>query len=85
MDILKLQQARVRPAVRIYQAVHTEIPVMRNFPMVAAVGVHFLSGNGSARLDGMVAPLPDKAPADAVVLLNQLKVILQVAGPLPMA
>ncbi len=48
--------------------------------MVAAVGVHFLSGNGSARLDGMVAPLPDKAPADAVVLLNQLKVILQVAG-----
>ena len=79
VHILKFLKPGMRPAIRIHQSVHTEIAVVRILLMIAAVSVHFLSGNSPAHLNGMIAPFPDKAPAGALILLNHLKIILQVA------
>ena len=78
--VLILQQAGVGGAVGVHQAVHAEIPVVGELPEVPAVPVDGPVVRGGAAVDGVVAPLPHKAAAEAVVLHNQLLVVLRVPG-----
>ena len=82
-DIFKFQQACVEPPVRIDQTIHTEISVMRIFPMVAAVCVFLLSLNRPAHINSMVTPFPDKSSAELVIFLDQFKIIFQVPRSIP--
>ena len=69
-------QTTVRPTVRVYQSVHAKIAIMRILSVISAIPIHGLSVFRLALVNRVVAPLPDKASADAIVLLNQLKVVL---------
>ena len=77
--IFVFQKSGVHPAVRIDQPVHAEVSVVRELAAVAAVGVDFPAVRRGSPVDGMVAPLPDKAAADAIVLLHELEIIFQIA------
>ena len=78
--VLIFQQAGVGGAVRVDQAVHAEVPVVGEFPEVPAVPVDGPVVRGGAAVDGVVAPLPHKAAAEAGVLHNPLLVVLRVPG-----
>ena len=80
VDVFKFLKSRMRRSVRIYQTVHAEIAVVGMLVMVAPISVHLFSVYGLSHINGMVAPLPDKTSARAVVLLNHLEIILQIAG-----
>ena len=81
VDVLEFQQSRMYPAVRIYQSIHAEISVVGIFAVIAAVSVHLSSVNCLAHIDRVIAPLPNKSAADAVVLLDHMEVIFQISGP----
>ena len=76
-----LFQSRVGPAVRVDQSIHAEILVMGIFLMVSSIEVHLLSVDVLSLVDGMVAPLPDHAADHAVMLLEDMEIILQVPRP----
>ena len=77
--VFVFQKTGVHPAVRIDQTVHAEVSVVRELAAVAAVSVDFPAVRRCSPVDGVVAPLPDKAAADAVVLLHELEIIFQIA------
>ena len=70
-------------AVRIYQAVHAEVSVMRVFFMVSPIEINFFPVIRFSMADGMVAPFPHEPPTDLAMLVEYLEIILQVAGAVP--
>ena len=78
VDIFVLEETRVGRPVRVDQAVQTEIAVMLELPVVAAVGVHGLAVRGGALTDRVVAPLPDKTAAKARVCFREVPVLLKI-------
>ena len=72
------QKSRMRPAVRIYQAVHAEVSVMDYLPMISAVKVYMFSFKGYSVINGVVTPLPDKAAAHGFIFMEQFEVVLQI-------
>ena len=59
--ILIFCKAGVRGAVRVNQAIHTEVSVVRIFAEIAAIAVLLFPLRRRAGIHGMVAKLPDKA------------------------
>ena len=80
MYVLVLQKAGVGAAVGVNQAVHAEVAVVGILTVVAAVPVHILTVGSLALIDGVIAPLPDETAGHAVVGLDELPVVLQIAG-----
>ena len=66
--------------VREHQAVHAEVSVMRILSCISAVMVHLPSILRFPFIGGVVAPLPDKAAAEAIVFVDLLHIILNVSG-----
>ena len=78
--ILELKQSCVRSAVRIDQAVHTEIAIVNSLAVVTSVGVHSLAIWRFAHIDGVVTPLPHKSSTGGIVAVEELEVVLQISG-----
>ena len=78
--VLVLLQAGMGRAVGVDEAVHAEVAVVGLLTEVAAVVVDVLAGDGLAHVDGVVAPLPDEAAAEVVVLVDELLIVLGVSG-----
>ena len=76
VHVLILHQTGVGPAVGIDQTVHTEVAVVGILTVVTAIPVHILAVRGLALINGVIAPLPDKAAAHTLVGLNELPVVL---------
>ena len=79
-DILILEQTGVRRAVGIHETVHAEVAVVRELAEIAAVAEDVAVVGRCAAVHGVVAPLPDEAADEAVVLHNLLLVLLRVSG-----
>ena len=79
-DVFELLQAGGGGAVGVDQAVHAEVSVLGELAEVAAVVVFRLTLVGLAHINGVVAPFPDKAANEVVVLLDELLVVLGVSG-----
>ena len=77
--IFKFHQPSVRGTIRVNEAIHAEIAVVRVFSVVAAVGIFFLSVNRLAKINCMVAPFPDKAAAGTVIGLDDFKIVFKIA------
>ena len=54
---------------------------MRIFFMVSSVEIHRASLQGSALVNSVIAPLPYKSAAEAVILLDHFEIILEVTRP----
>ena len=80
IDILKLQQPGVRAAVGVDQTVHAEVAVMRPLIVVAAVIIDAAAVGHLPFINTVVAPFPQETADQAVMALNELEVILQIAG-----
>ena len=80
IDVLELQQPGVRAAVGVDQTVHAEIAVMRPLIVVAAVIIDVAAVGHLPFIDTVVAPFPQETADQAVMALNELEVILQIAG-----
>ena len=80
IDILEFQQPGVRAAVRVDQTVHAEVTVVRPFVMVTAVVVDAAAVECLSFINAVVAPLPQEAADQTVMALDELEVILQIAG-----
>ena len=80
IDILKLQQPGVRAAVGVNQTVHAEVAVMRPLIVVAAVIIDVAAVGHLPFINTVVAPLPQETADQAIMALNELEVILQIAG-----
>ena len=79
VDILEFKQPSVRPAVRIDQAIHTEIAIVDSLTAVSTVGVHILAVCRLAPVYGVVAPLPHKTATGGFVAVEELEVVLQIS------
>ena len=77
---LDLAQAGLDPAVGCDQPVDAEVAVVELFARVAAVEETGLAVLRLVGADGVVAPLPDEAAHEVVVGVDEVPVILQVAG-----
>ena len=73
------QKPGMRCPVRIYQSVHTEIAVMDLFPKISSVKILFFSISSLSPVHSMITPLPHKASAKLVILINHLEIILQIS------
>ena len=80
VDIFKFRQGRVRSAVRRYQTVHAEVPVVGEFSVVAAIEITVTPVGSLSVVYRMIAPFPHKAAADAVILFDQGVIILKIPG-----
>ena len=66
VDLLGLKQSGVRGSVRIYKRIHTEVTVVMALTEISAVAVFYFSVRGCTLDETVVAPLPDKAAAEAL-------------------
>ena len=80
VDILVFQQACMGFPVRIDQSVQTEVGIMLDFSVVAAVPVHVFSVLRFSLIHGMVAPFPDKAAAEGRIFFRQIQIFPEVSG-----
>ena len=80
VDILIFKESCVRPAVRIDQTIQTEIRVMLQLAVVAAVPVHVFAGRSPPLVDGVVTPLPDESAAECGILFRQIQIFLKITG-----
>ena len=67
-------------AVRIHQAIHTEVAVMRELPCIAAVMENISSVCSLAFPGRMITPFPYEAAAELVIFVHQLHVIMDIPG-----
>ena len=82
VHIFVLQKPGMRCAVRIHQAIYTEISIMDCLPVISAVTVYHLAIFSLSVGDRMIAPLPDKSAAQKRILVYQFKIILKVPRPI---
>ena len=80
VDVLVFQKTRVRLPVGIDKAVQTEVGVVLELAVISAVPVHVPAGRCFAIVDGVVAPLPDKAAAQRGIFFRQIQILLEIAG-----
>ena len=64
--LLGLKKTGVRGSVRIYKRIHTEVTVVMALTEISAVAVFYFSVRGCTLDETVVAPLPDKAAAEAL-------------------
>ena len=70
----------MRCAVGVHKAVHAEVAVMRIFAKIAAVAENIAVVGRRTAVNGVVAPFPNKAAHKAVILHDQLLVLLRISG-----
>ena len=80
LDVLELQEPRMRSAVGRDQPVDAEVAVMDGLAMVAPVQMDLPARLVVARQNRVIAPLPHEAPARVLVGENDLPVVLEVPG-----
>ena len=67
-------------AIRIHQAIHTEVAVMRELTCIAAVMENISSVCSLAFPGRMITPFPYEAAAELVIFVHQLHVIMDIPG-----
>ena len=82
VNVFIFQEPCVGRAVGIDKAVHTEIAVVGILSVVPAIIVDRSAVRRRSLVNGMVAPLPDKTSADAVVVFHQAKIVLVISCPI---
>ena len=80
VDVLVLEKSRVRAPVGVDQSVQAEVRVMLQLSVISAVEKDVFAGRCFALVDGVVAPLPDKAAAESGIDFRQVPVFFEVAG-----
>ena len=74
--VFVLLQTGVRRAVGIYQTIHAEVAVVREFAEIAAVVILLAPVYGVAHVNSVVAPFPYEAAAMPLVAVEATEVVL---------
>ena len=79
MNIFELHEPRVWCAIRINQAVHAEVSVLRILVVISSISIDFFTLDRLSKINRMVTPLPHEAAAGSVIGMDDRKVIFQVS------